>query len=104
MTTNSLLHILWCWLFVDHFEMEVVGVGLATMVTHTLNFILITIVCSMMKSLKESFFFFTRKSFTDLKEYLVIGVPSAAMLCLEWSGFELLSLLASAINVDALAA
>ena len=104
MTTNSLLHIFWCWLFIDFLDLDVIGVGIATMTSYTLNFIAITIVCMCFKTLKNTFFFFTKESFQDIKEYLIIGIPSALMLCLEWGGFELLSLLASVISVDALAA
>jgi MATE family multidrug resistance protein len=56
------------------------------------------------KSLKQSWFFPNRDSFTGLWDYLKIGVPSAALLCLEWWSFELMTLLAGYISVEAMAA
>lgn len=63
MTSNSLLHIFWCWLFVDYLDLEVTGVGIATMTSYTLNFFAITILCMFLKNLNNTFFFFTRESF-----------------------------------------
>jgi Na+-driven multidrug efflux pump len=74
------------------------------MVSLGTNFIAIHTFCLLTKSLRPSFFWFTRDSFREIKEYLVIGLPNAAMLCFEWGGFEVLALIASAISVNALAA
>ena len=63
---------------------------------------MITVICSSIKELKKSFFFITKESIQEgISEFLKIGVPSAAMLCLEWGGLEILALIASAISVDA---
>ena len=105
MVSTSVLHIFWSWLLVSYLDMDVIGVGLATMISYTWNFIMLTIICSLLKGLKESFFFITKESIKEgIREYLVIGIPSAGMLCLEWGGFEVLALVASAISVDAIAA
>jgi Na+-driven multidrug efflux pump len=82
--------------------MDVDGIGLATMIAYTFNFIMITVLCLSMKELKTSFFFFTRESIKEgITEYLKIGFPNAAMLCLDWGSLEILALVASKISVDA---
>lgn len=102
MVTNSLLHVLWSFVFVYWLQMDIKGIGIATMTTYFSNFIMITVLCMNLKELKTSFFWFTKETLTEgVKEYLKIGIPNAAMLCLEWGGLEILALLASVISVDA---
>jgi MATE family multidrug resistance protein len=82
--------------------MGVQGVGIATMISYSFNFVMITAMCMSIKELKKSFFLITKESMSEgITEYLKIGIPNAAMLCLEWGGLEVLALIASAISVDA---
>ena len=101
MVTNSLLHILWCHLLINVSGLGVVGASLATLISFTLNFLMITLFCLSMTDLRESFFFFTSETCHDLGEYLKIGFPSAIMLCLEWGGLESLIIIAGFISVNA---
>lgn len=72
------------------------------MISYSFNFLMITVLCKSIKELKKSFFLITKESINEgISEFLKIGVPSAAMLCLEWGGLEILALIASAISVDA---
>ncbi len=72
------------------------------MISYSFNFLMITILCRSIKELKKSFFLITKESIQEgISEYLKIGIPSAFMLCLEWGGLEILTLIASAISVDA---
>jgi MATE family multidrug resistance protein len=82
--------------------MGVKGVGIATMISYSFNFVMITTMCMSIKELKKSFFLITKESMSEgITEYLKIGIPSAVMLCLEWGGLEVLTLVASSISVDA---
>jgi MATE family multidrug resistance protein len=100
MTFTSILHFYWCHLLVNIYDLDVIGVSIATCITYTSNLIVITIYCSLKKDLKTSFFFPTKESFTKIAEYLKIGIPSALMLCLEWSGYEILLILSGYIDVN----
>jgi len=72
------------------------------MIAYIFNFVMITVLCINIKELRKSFFWFTKESIQEgISEYLKIGIPSAAMLCLEWGGLEVLALVASGISVDA---
>ena len=100
MITTSLLHVFWCHILINLMHLDVLGASLAMFITFTLNFLLLTLFCLSSSSLKPSFFFFSKESFWDIKEYLMIGIPSALMLCLEWSGFEVLIIIAGLISLD----
>eukprot|EP00347_Sterkiella_histriomuscorum_P017802 403347935 len=100
MTTTSLLHMFWCYILVNTMQLGVLGTSLAMMISYTLNFSLLTMFCLASSDLKTSFFFFTKETWEDFKEYLMIGIPSAVMLCLEWGGFELLIIIAGLISIE----
>jgi multidrug resistance protein, MATE family len=102
MTSTSIIHIFWCYLMVVRLDLDVAGIGIATMISYTWNFVVITIICKFNKSLKESFFWITSESIREgVLDYLKISVPSLIILLLEWGAFEVLALTASAISVDA---
>jgi Na+-driven multidrug efflux pump len=82
--------------------MGITGVGLATAISHTWNFTVITIICMTIKELRPSFFCPTQESLSqEVGEYLSLGVPSAAMITMEWGATEVLALLASKISIEA---
>jgi multidrug resistance protein, MATE family len=66
-----------------------------------MNMLIVTIYCMLQKDLKESFFFPTKECFEDLWDYMKIGLPSSAMISLEWWSFEIQAILASYISVVA---
>jgi len=81
--------------------MGIMGASIGTVITYVANVIIVTVYCIMQKDLKESFFFPTRECFEDLWDYFRIGLPSSAMLSLEWWSFEVQAILASYISVVA---
>lgn len=99
MIVTSTLHFVWCELFVTRFGWAIYGVSLATIITYFLNLAAITVYCLIDKEVRQSFFWFTKESFTGLREYLKVGIPSTTMLCLEWWSFEVLALMAGYISV-----
>ena len=70
MVTTALLHIFWCFVLVNIAKLGFIGVGLATLISYIFNFTMITLFCTAMTDLKESFFFFTRETFDNMGEYL----------------------------------
>lgn len=101
---TSVIHIIWSYLLVIHFKLEILGVGIATILTYFLNFIIISIYCRFDKEICSGFFFFTRDSFSNIGEYLKVAIPSTIMLCLEWWSLEILAFMAAYISIDATAA
>jgi MATE family multidrug resistance protein len=96
---TAILHLWWCFLFVNILHWDVLGVSLATFLTFFSNFIIVTAICYRDKELEGMYFFITRESFNDVWDYLKIGIPNASMVCLEWWFFELLALLAGYISI-----
>lgn len=101
MIITSVLHILWCYLLVFYVTLDVVGVAIATLVTLALNFMITSVYARRDRYLKRSFFWFTKDSFKELREYLNVALPSCVMLCLEWWSFEVLAFMAGYISVEA---
>lgn len=101
MIITSFLHLVWCQILTQVWDLDVVGVSMATLITFFLNFFITTLYCRYDKEIRKSFFFPTKESFQELGDYLRIGVPSCCMLCLEWWSFEVLALMAGYISVDA---
>ena len=99
MVTTTCLHFFWCYLFVFIYPWDIVGVSIATFITYTLNFIFATLICLYSKELKKSFFWFTKDSFTEIRDYLAIAIPSAAILSAEWSCYEILTFLSGFLSV-----
>jgi Na+-driven multidrug efflux pump len=77
------------YVLVIRLEWGIVGASIGTIITYGMNAVLVTVYCMMRKDLKESFFFPTRECFEDLWDYMRIGLPSSAMISLEWWSFEL---------------
>lgn len=105
MIYSSFFHFFILWLFVIHLQMGIVGASVGTIVTYFFNIIIVTVYCSYKRSsdevLRESFFLPTRECFDDLWDYFRIGLPSSAMISLEWWSFEIQAILASYISVVA---
>src|SRR4051812_438021 len=84
--------------------MNLEGVALASNITMLANFLLTalyicldrTIVGAWTKPTADSY------SFEGLRQYFVLGIPAAAMLCLEWWTFDIQILLAAYISTNAI--
>jgi MATE family multidrug resistance protein len=63
----------------------------------------VTIYISRNKDLASAWFKPDKDCFSGIKEYLKIGIPSSAMLCLEWWSFEVITIFAGYISVDSAA-
>jgi Na+-driven multidrug efflux pump len=50
--------------------------------------------------IREAFFFPTKECFTGLWRYLKVGIPSAALMCLEFWCYELLTFISCYLSVE----
>ncbi len=94
---TMILHPFWCYLFIDVYNLDVTGAGIAMGITQFLNWIIITIYIEVAKNYPDSIFYYHPEIFTNdnLLMYLKVAIPSAVVITAEWLGFEILSLLAS---------
>ena len=82
------------------------GAGIATSITF-ISSLIITLCYVHLKDLgleQCSLHWFNSDCLKDWGVYLRMGVPSAAMLCLEWFAFEVIALIVGQIGVVELAA
>ncbi|CDW85568.1 na+-driven multidrug efflux pump [Stylonychia lemnae] len=91
-------HLLCLYLIFNFLKIGIFGAALATICTFFMNFLISTIYCAMQSDLKESFFFPNKECFTDLWDYMKLGIPSSIMISLEFWSFEIQALYASYLS------
>ena len=70
------LHPIWCYLFIAHAGLNVVGAAFAMTITQILNFIIISVYIHYWTPHPESYFFFNRDSFdiNRICDYLSVSL------------------------------
>ena len=104
MIACSLLHVLWCYIFITLCGLEVTGAGIALSITYFLNLFLLMLYVTLSKCTGEAWICINGEAFQGLGEFMRYGIPSALELFFEWAAFELISLLIGFIGVNELAA
>ena len=100
MIAASIYHYLILYILVDVLGYGIYGCSWGTAITYIINLFLVTFYCGVIrKDLKESFFFPTRECFDDLWDYFKIGLPSSAMISLEWWSSEFQAVMASWLGI-----
>jgi MATE family multidrug resistance protein len=98
-TLTTVGHLIWCYILVKVLDLDILGASIATSITYFTQLLMITIYCMKTKSLKKSFFFPTKETFTALGAYIRLAIPSTLMLVFDWWSFEVLAVLAGYISV-----
>lgn len=94
------MHIFWCYIFINVYKYDIIGVSIATLFTYTTLFIIITAYGSLSEDIKECWVFPNQDTFKDIPAYLRLAVPGALMVCAEWWTFEILTLMSGYLGVD----
>ena len=99
-------HILTLYLLTFVWELGILGIGIATTVTYSIDFFAITIYSFISKDdiVKIARKCITRESFKMIPKFLKFGVPACLMLLIEWISFEILNIYSGWLGVDELAA
>jgi MATE family multidrug resistance protein len=97
------MHVFWCYIFVHKLELDITGVSLTMLITYITLLAVISVYASFIKEIKDGWFLPNKDTFKDIWAYLKLGVPGTLMLMAELWTFELLTLYASFISVDAIA-
>jgi len=106
---TTILHFLWCWLFIWKMDGREKGAAIATNITWILNMILCDFTIRYKKHYKEDpdfkhmIKFYDMSVFRDINVYLKIGIPNMLMLCCEWWIFEILTIFSGLLGVTQLA-
>ncbi|XP_039009573.1 protein DETOXIFICATION 3-like isoform X2 [Hibiscus syriacus] len=88
-----LLHTCLCWILTYKTSMGIAGGALSTGLALWFNVTLLVIYMRYSSACEKSRAFVFKDVLSCVKEIFSYGVPSAAMICLEWWSFELLILL-----------
>ena len=64
------------------------------------GFVALLVITCRIDAIKEAVIWPDSESLEKIGEYLELGVPSTAMLCLEWWVYELMILIVGSIGVD----
>ncbi|XP_039003987.1 protein DETOXIFICATION 3-like [Hibiscus syriacus] len=88
-----LLHTCLCWFLTYKTSMGMAGAALSTGLALWFSVILLVIYMRYSSACEKSRAFVFKEVLSCVKEIFSYGVPSAAMICLEWWSFELLILL-----------
>ena len=98
------LHVLWCWLFIDHLKWGIWGLILATNTTYILNLVLTEVVIRRRADMKDLMVPFTYNCYAKLGSYLREALPAMFLCCFEWWVWEILAIFTGLLGVDYLAA
>ncbi|PWZ55133.1 Protein DETOXIFICATION 16 [Zea mays] len=92
---TALAHVLLCYTLVYKVGMGSKGAALGAAVSYSVNLAVLALYVRLSSACKATWTGFSTEafSFSGLREYAKLAVPSAMMVCLEWWSFELLVLL-----------
>jgi MATE family multidrug resistance protein len=93
---SLLLHPLWCYLFIIVFNFEIIGAGIALIVSNLFLAMCGSIYIYIFKPLPEAIFWFNKKSFKGWGKYLKFTLPT----CTDWWSQEILAIIAVLISDD----
>ena len=95
----TILHVLWCYLFVVRMQLAVIGLGMATSLTYLVMFLMITLYARCVSRISDALFCFERDVFSGWGEYFKLGVPAMIMICAEDWAFQIMTFLAGIMGV-----
>lgn len=104
----SMLHVGWCALFIDHFDLKTAGAGYANVITWTSEFLLCSaylfFVAPGMGLRRRAVLWIDKSAFRDWLAFTHIAFPSTLQMCAEWWFWEICALVAGYLGDVALAA
>lgn len=86
-------HIIICWALVLKFELNNIGAALAIGTSYWLNVLLLGLYMTFSSACAQTRVQVSMELFQGIKEFFLLAIPSAFMVCLEWWSFEFLTLL-----------
>ena len=97
----TILHPLWCYLFVIILELDIVGIGIAYTITQLTLITFVTVYASCVPAIQDAITLPNSDSFKEWRAYLKLGIPVMVMLWSEDFAFYGLTLLSGLISVEA---
>ena len=97
---SLIFHFFSSWFFVQKLGLGILGTGYAYAASNLVSFVSLLIITNTIDEINEAVVYPNSESFQKIGEYLELGVPSTAMLCLEWWVYELMMLIVGTIGVN----
>lgn len=102
---TTMLHLLWCYLFIIVLDLKEIGAGYATSLTYFLNFLIMISLIRILKLDEKTCIECNFKNFwKDILKFLKYALPSAGMLMLDQVNFEITQIEASHLGIQKQAA
>lgn len=99
MVSSSLVHVFNCYFFVVKLELDIAGLGIATLITYTIQLLVLIAYVKTQNAIKEAIFLPNAESLEGWKEYFELAIPATIMICAEWWAYEILTLMTGRIGV-----
>ena len=97
----SFLHIFWCYFFVEVYQMDIEGLGIASTVTSLILIIFAVVYPVFIKEVQDALVWPDSSVWSGWKEYFSLGVPTTGMLCAEYWAWESLAFISGHLGVTA---
>jgi Na+-driven multidrug efflux pump len=101
---STALHVFWCHLFVVRLNLGVTGASIAICITYTSNFIALVLYTCLFDRVESRIWTINRQAFKDFASYLKLGVPGTLMIMMDIWCYEIITLQAGYLKVEATAA
>ncbi|KAJ1382918.1 Multi antimicrobial extrusion protein [Sesbania bispinosa] len=90
---TTLVHILFCWLFVFEYELGSKGAALAISMSYWVNVFLLVVYINFATACASTWNGISKEALNDILSFLKLAVASAVMICFEYWSFEMVVLL-----------
>ena len=95
-----IIHICLCYIFVRVKNMDVFGLGLATLISYISMYAIVTVHANYIPEIKKAFFWPTKKSYKDWWPYIRIAIPAVVMQCAEVWAFDCMAFTAGIMSIQ----
>ena len=86
-TVAIIFHPIWSYYLVMKMDLGITGTGIAGVITNFTCLVFNLIYSSILKDIRPAIIFPDHRTFEGIRDYLVLGIPSTFMLCLDcWAG------------------
>ena len=95
------IHVAVCYVFVLLLKLDILGLGLANVLTQLCVYSLLLVYTRMQEDLQEAFVPFTlSEASNELGPYIKLAIPSTIMLVLDWWVWEFMILISGYLGVN----
>ena len=95
----TILHPLWCYIFINQMGLGIIAVGLATNITLLITLLVLIVYIYFSEELHPAIFFPDRETFANFGSFFLYILPGFFMSGLEWGLSEVLTMMATYLGV-----